>query len=220
MAKEEGCGEEVGIRPRQQDSDGEEEAVAAGRAMPERQRALLTQVPELPDRYDPTSVRPPSRCSDAPHVKRRRVRLASTSEAEDLPSEPRTEPETTPFRLNSDSEAESTPHTYDPISQVVVDMLELEGPRVRRSHLVRRPVKPKPVQPSVTPSGPSHDGTALAAPTPRETQRRFSSDDEGPPVPVDSCPFGPNPTDTTHSASEDEESEEWSGPRIGLVRRG
>ena len=42
----------LGFDPAQQDSEGEEEAVAAGRAMRERQRALLTQVPELPDRYD------------------------------------------------------------------------------------------------------------------------------------------------------------------------
>ena len=83
-----GVEKRLGFDPAQQDSEGEEDAVAAGRAMRERQRALLTQVPELPDRYDPTSVRPPSPRSDAdaPHSKRRRVRLASTSDAEDLPS--------------------------------------------------------------------------------------------------------------------------------------
>ena len=98
-------------------------------------------------------------------------------------------------------------------------MLELEGPIVRRSHPVRRPVKAN--QPPVKPSGPSHGGKGKAAPTPRETQRRFSSDDEGPPVPVESLPFGQIPTDPTLSASEEEEeSEEWSGPRLGLVRRG
>ena len=125
-----GVEKRLGFDPAQQDSEGEEEAVAAGRAMRERQRALLTQVPELPDRYDPTSLRPPSPRSDpdATPNKRRRVRLASTSDGEDLPSEIRTEPDATPFGLNSDSEAESTPHTYDPITQVVVDMLELEGP--------------------------------------------------------------------------------------------
>ena len=82
-----GVEKRLGFDPAQQDSEGEEEAVAAGRAMRERQRALLTQVPELPDRYDPTSVRPPSRRSDpdAPPKKRRRVRLATTSDAEDLP---------------------------------------------------------------------------------------------------------------------------------------
>ena len=129
-----------------------------------------------------------------------------------------TQPDTTPFRLNSDCEAESTPHTYDPITQVVVDMLELEGPRVRRSHPVRRPVKA--TKPTVEPSGPSHGGTALAGPTPRESQRRFSSDDEGPPVPVVSLPFGQIPTDPTLSSDDEDESEEWIGPRLGLVRRG
>ena len=165
----------LGFNPAEQDSEGDEEAVAAGLEMRERQRALLTQVPELPDRYDPTSVRAPSPHSDAPPAKLRRVHLASTSDAEDLPSESRTEPDTTPFRLNSDSEAESTRHTYDPVTQFVVDILELEGPRVTP---VRPPLKAKPIQPPVEPSGPSHGGTALAAPTPRETQRRFSSDDE------------------------------------------
>ena len=108
----------LGFDPAQHDSEGEEEAVAAGRAMRERQRALLTQGPELPDRYDPTSERPPSRLSttpdsDAPPSKRRRVRLASTLDAEETPP---TQPDLTPFRLNSDSEAESTQHTYDPIT--------------------------------------------------------------------------------------------------------
>ena len=117
MATKEWCGEEVGIRPAQHDSEGEEEAVAAGRAMRERQRALLTQVPELPDRYDSTSVSPPSRSSDpdAPPSKRRRERLASSSDAEDMLAENSRQPDTTPFRLNSDSEPESTHHTYDPI---------------------------------------------------------------------------------------------------------
>ena len=88
-------------------------------------------------------------------------------------------------------------------------MLELEGPRV------------SPVRPPVEPSGPSHGWDALAAPTPRETQRTLSSDDEDPPAPVESFPFGQIPTDATLSESEEEdESEEWSGPRIGLVRRG
>ena len=121
----------LGFDPAQQDSEGEEEAVATGRAMRERQRALLTQVPELPDRYDPTSVRPPSRHSDtldALPAKHRRVRLASSSDAEDMPTGSTTQADLTTFRLNSDSEPESTPHTYDPITQVVVDMLELEGP--------------------------------------------------------------------------------------------
>ena len=97
-------------------------------------------------------------------------------------------------------------------------MLELEGPRVRRSHPVRPRVKA--TKPPVEPSGPSHGGIALGAPTPRETQRRFSSDDEGPPVPVQPLPFGQIPTDPTLSSDEEEESEEWSGPRLGLVRRG
>ena len=44
--------------------------------------------------------------------------------------------------------------------------------------------------------------------------------DDGPPVPVESLPFGQIPTDPTLSASEEDESEEWSGPRLGLVRRG
>ena len=48
-----GVEKRLGFDPAQQDSEGEEEAVAAGQAMRERQRTLLTQVPELPDRYDP-----------------------------------------------------------------------------------------------------------------------------------------------------------------------
>ena len=55
------------------------------------------------------------------------------------------------------------------------------------------PVKAK--QPPVEPSGPSHGGVALAAPTPRETQRRFSSDDDDDPT-------------------------QWAPRRLGLVRRG
>ena len=82
--KRKGVEKRLGFDPAQQVSEGEEEAVAAGRAMRERHRALLTQVPELSDRYDPTSVRPSSRLSAtpdsvAPRVKRRRVRLASNS---------------------------------------------------------------------------------------------------------------------------------------------
>ncbi len=69
-------------------------------------------------------------------------------------------------------------------------------------------------------SGPSHGGQPQAAPTPRESQRRFSSDDEGPPAPVETLPFGQIPPDPTLSASDEEESVEWSGPRLGLVRRG
>ena len=80
-------------------------------------------------------------------------------------------------------------------------MLELEGHRVT-------PVRPrvKATKPPVEPSGPSHGGIVLAAPTPRETQRRFSSDDEGPPARVESLPFGQRPTDPTLSASDEEES--------------
>ena len=48
--------------------------------------------------------------------------------------------------------------------------------------------------PHVEKSGPSHGGDACPAPTPRMTQRVFSS--------------------------EEEESPEWVGPRLGLVRRG
>ena len=48
--------------------------------------------------------------------------------------------------------------------------------------------------PHVEKSGPSHGGDACPAPTPRMTQRVFSSDEE--------------------------ESTEWVGPRLGLVRRG
>ncbi len=69
--KRKGVEKRLGFDPSQQDSEGEEEAVAAGQAMQERQRALLTQIPELPDRYDPNSD------SDAPPAKRKRVRLPS-----------------------------------------------------------------------------------------------------------------------------------------------
>ena len=153
-----GVAKRLGFDPAQQDSEGEEDAVAAGRAMRERQRALLPQIPELPDRYDPTEARPPSR-TGAPSSKGRRVRLESTSDAEDTPP---AQPDNTPFRIESDSEAEFTQHTYDPVTQVVVDMLELEGPRVN----------------PVVRSGPSHGGEGLPAPPIQDTQRRFSSDDD------------------------------------------
>ena len=105
-----GVEKRLGFDPAQQDSEGEEEAVAAGRAMRERQRARLEQVPELPDRYGPTSVRAPSPHPDAPPAKRRRVSLASTSDAEDTAP---TQADTTPFRLNSDSESDH-PHSSHP----------------------------------------------------------------------------------------------------------
>ncbi len=98
-------------------------------------------------------------------------------------------------------------------------MLELEGPRVS-------PVRPavKANQPPVEPSCPSHGGVGLAAPTPRETQRMFSSDDEDPPAQVQSFPSAPaqtlQPAQSTLSSDDEDESEQWSGPRLGLVRRG
>ena len=45
-----GVAKRLGFDPAHADSEGEEEAVAAGRAMRERERARLEQVPELPDR--------------------------------------------------------------------------------------------------------------------------------------------------------------------------
>ena len=54
----------------------------------------------------------------------------------------------------------------------------------------------------------------------REKQRRFISDAEDPPARAESFPFGPIPTDHTLSSTEEDESAEWSGPRLGLVRRG
>ena len=154
-------------------------------------------------------MRPSSRLSatpdtDPPRAKRRRVRLPSNSDAEDISAETSTQADTTPFRINSDSEPEPTHHTYDTITQVVVDMLELEGPRVSPVH---PPVKA--TQPPVEPSGPSHGGVALAAPTPRETQRRFSSDDEDPPAPVESFLFVPIRTDATLSRAR--RMSQWSG---------
>ena len=102
----------LGFDPAQDDSEGEEEAVAAGRAMRVRERALLTQVPELPDKYDPTSVRASSPQSQDLPAKRRRVHLASTSDAEDMPTGSNTQPDTTAFRLNSESETEHPPSSH------------------------------------------------------------------------------------------------------------
>ena len=172
----------LGFDPAQKDSEGAEEAVAAGRAMRERQRGLLTQVPELPDRYDPSSdseapptkrnrirlpstssARPPSRRSSSPHpdaspAKLRRVRLPSNSE-EDLPSELRRHP----LRIDSDSESERPPLEPHTISQRAFNMVLDEETRA-----------PIPIEPS----GPSHGGEAKGAPTTRETERKLSSDDD------------------------------------------
>ena len=162
----------LGFDPAQDVSEGEEEAVAAGREMRARQRARLTQVPDLPDRYDPTTARPPCRRTatpdpDAPPPKLRRVQLPSISDDEDLPSESRTQPDTAPFRLASESETEETHPSPHSGTQIVLNMLFGEkAPSAR------------PTPPTVERSGPSHGGVALAAPTPRETQRRFSSDDD------------------------------------------
>ncbi len=106
-----GVEKRLGFDPAQDEPEGEEEAVAAGIEMRARQRALLAEVPDLPDRYDPTAVRPPSRRSatpepDAPPAKLQRVRLPSISDDEDQPPEHRRHPDLTPFRLGSDSEME------------------------------------------------------------------------------------------------------------------
>ena len=176
----------MGFDPAQVEPEGEEEALAAGREMRVRQRALLAQVPDLPDRYDPTTVRPPSRRSaspeqDAPPAKLQRVRLPSLSDDEDLTQESSRHVDLTPFRLGSDSEMEELRPTPSPApssgTQIVLNMLFGED------------------APQVEKSGPSHGGEASAAPTPRMTQRVFSSDEE-------------------------EEASDWVGPRLGLVRRG
>ena len=106
-----GVEKRLGFDPAQVEPEGEEEALAAGREMRVRQRAVLSQVPDLPDRYDPTSVRPPSRRSatpepDAPPAKLQRVRLPSISDDEDQPPEHSCHPDLTPLRLGSDSEME------------------------------------------------------------------------------------------------------------------
>ena len=95
--------------PAQVEPEGEEEALAAGKAMRDRQRALLAQVPDITDRYNPTSVRPPSCPSatpnpDAPPAKLQIVRLPSNSDEEDLPREHNRNPDSTPFRIDSDNE--------------------------------------------------------------------------------------------------------------------
>ncbi len=164
----------LGFDPAQDVSEGEE-AVAAGREMRARQRARLTQVPDLPDRYDPTTARPPCRRTatpdpDAPPPKLRRVQLPSISDDEDLPSEYRIEPDTAPFRLASESETEETHPSPHSGTQIVLNMLFGEN--------APRAITSNPAPPTVEHSGPSHRGIALAAPTTRETQRRFSSDDD------------------------------------------
>ena len=135
----------LGFDPAQVEPEGEEEALAGGKAMPHRQRALLSQVPDLPDRYYPTSVRPPSRRSatpelGAPPAKLQRVRLPSISDDEDLPSELRRHPDLTPFRLGSDSEMEmeelrpTPPPAPTSGTQIVLNMLFGEdAPHVEKS---------------------------------------------------------------------------------------
>ena len=180
-----GVEKRLGFDPAQVEPEGEEEALAAGRAMRDRQRALLSQVPDLPDRYDPTSARPPSRRSatpdpDAPPAKLQRVRLPSISDDEDLPPAHRRHPDSTPFRIESDTEFEElrpSPLPPDSGTQIALNLLFGEH------------------APQVEKSGPSHGGDGSAAPTPRETQRLFSSDEE-------------------------EDSMERAAPRAGLVRRG
>ena len=176
----------MGFDPAQEEPEGEEEALAAGIEMRARQRAVLAQVPDLPDRYDPTAGRPTSRRSatpepDAARAKLQRVRLPSISDDEDLAPEHRRQPDSTPFRLESDSEMEEFRSTPPPAptsgTQIVINMLFGED------------------APQVEKSGPSHAGEASAAPTPRMTQRVFSSDEE-------------------------EVSTGWAPPRPGLVRRG
>ena len=136
--------------------------------MRDRQRALLTQVPDLPDRYDPTSARPPSRRSatpdpDAPPNKLQRVRLPSNSDDEDLVLEHRRHPHTTPLRIDSDAELEElrpSPLPPDSGTQIALNLLFGEH------------------APQVEKSGPSHGEDASAARTPRESQPLFSSDED------------------------------------------
>ena len=111
-----GVEKRLGFDPALQDSDGEEEAVAAGLAMCERQRALLTQLPELPYMYAPTSD------YAAPQAKRKRIRLPSTSSAQPPSQRPTSpDPDASPAKLrrvrlpsNSDAEeshSDSSPHS-------------------------------------------------------------------------------------------------------------
>jgi hypothetical protein len=155
-----GVAKRLGFDPAQQDSEGEEEAVAAGRAMRERQRARFEQVPDLPDRYDPTEARPPSRRSDPndTRAKLRRVRLPSNSE-EVIPSESSRHP----LRIDSDSASERQTLAPYTISQRAFNRLFGEETQA-----------PLPVERS----GASQSGQPQAAPTAPLWRRRISSDDE------------------------------------------
>ena len=161
-----GVEKRLGFDPVQDDSEGEEEAIDAGRAMRVRQRALLTQVPDLPDRYDPTSVRPPSRRSatpdpDAPPTKRNRIRLPSTSSARapsHRPSSPH--PDTTPAKL---------------LPVHLPSNSEEDLPSESRLHPLRIDSDSESERPTLSVE---HSGQPQAAPTTPVWRRRIGSDDE------------------------------------------
>jgi len=187
-----GVEKRLGFDPAQQDSEGEEEAVAAGRAMRERQRALLIQLPELPERKETTSARPPSRRS-SPHpspAKFRRVRLPSNSE-EDLPSELRRHPliivsdseEERPILMSTkrrhilriDSESETEEPTLAPAKRRYTLRIDSDSETEHRplaTNSVNR--APRPLDRSST----SHSLQPQAAPTAPVWRRRIISDDE------------------------------------------
>ncbi len=155
-----GVEKRLGFDPAQEDSEGEEEAVAAGRAIRERQRGLLTQVPELPDRYDPSSD------SDAPPTKRNRIHLPSTSSARPPSSRPSSpHPDASPAK----------PHRVSLPSNSEEDI-----PSESRRHPLRIDSDSESERPplSVEHSDPSHGGQPQAAPTAPVWRRRIGSDEE------------------------------------------
>ena len=85
----------LGYDPTAPQSEGEEDAVAAGQEMRARARVRLTQVPDLPDSYDPRDAaaaprRAPSTTpsEDEPPAKRARVRFASDASQDSVDSDP------------------------------------------------------------------------------------------------------------------------------------
>ena len=182
----------LGFDPAEGDSEGEEQAVGAGRAMRERQRARLEQVPELPERNDTTSARAPSRRS-SPHLspaKYRRLHLPSNSD-EHLPSELRRHPlilvsdseeerpmlmptkRHHPLRIDSESETEQPTHAPTKRRHALrIDSdSESEQLPLANTSVSRAP-------PPVERSGLSHGFSPHATTTPRMSQRSISSDDE------------------------------------------
>ncbi len=81
----------LGFDPDQGRPEQIEAAVPAGKARRARQRALLAQVPEFPDRYNPEEARPPARRPssvepDSTPAKQSRLRITSISD-DDMPPE-------------------------------------------------------------------------------------------------------------------------------------